>query len=214
MHNKELFIHDWDGTLARTLDAWIPAYQDKFKKYGMKQIPEINVIVDHLGDRQIARWFDIPQIEEFTNDVDVDVGQRLQEVKLYDGAKEYLDRARQIGRLTIASSSPRATLEHSITYTGLDGYFDAIYAVEDVKYQKPHPEVINATLRNLGVLPTKAVLIGESHKDLQAGNKAGVETILMFPPEHADYYDYSKLTKLNPSHVVSSFEELSKLLFD
>lgn len=208
----EAFIHDWDGTLAKTLPAWVESYQEAFIDWGVAPM-ETQDIVLHLGDLGIASYFGIDDTEKFAATVAQKVDSRLQEVVLYEGAKEYLDIALKIGRLALATNSPRVTLERGLSSSGLEGYFDVVLCVEDVKYQKPHPEVVHKALGELGVSSDNAVMIGESRKDIRAGQNANIDTVLVLHPENEVYYDIDELIKLNPTYVVQSFKELEDIVW-
>lgn len=209
----EAFIYDWDGTLAKTLPVWVGAYAGLLETYGKK--PPVREIVDHLGDKQFAKRFDIPEVEEFADKVALTAHAGLKKIELYEGAIDILHTTKSLGLLALTSNSPRDTLEHGLRYAGVEDCFDVVYGVEDVTFQKPHQEVILKALDRLRVPPEKAVIIGESHKDMQAGINAGIDTMLVAHAGHEDYYDLPYLVeRFQPTHVVSDFAQAEKILLD
>jgi phosphoglycolate phosphatase-like HAD superfamily hydrolase len=57
--------------------------------------------------------------------------------------------------------------------------FDVIIGGDSVKSKKPDPEGLNLILKQSGVSPEDAVLIGDSPVDIETGNRAGVHTCVV-----------------------------------
>ncbi|MDQ7039299.1 MAG: HAD family hydrolase, partial [Aquificota bacterium] len=116
------------------------------------------------------------------------------------GATELLSYLRERGIITIlVTNNSRSSAEAVLRATGLE--FDAIYTREEGAL-KPEPEALLHPLRDLGVSPDEAVLIGDSHHDLAAARNAGVRHVILvspserarsfFPPD-ADYHEVNDL---------------------
>ena len=57
--------------------------------------------------------------------------------------------------------------------TGITDFFTVTIGFEHVTRRKPHPEAVNLALAMLGVKPGKALMVGDSAADIQAGQAAG-----------------------------------------
>jgi phosphoglycolate phosphatase-like HAD superfamily hydrolase len=91
---------------------------------------------------------------------------------------------------------------------GVAGLFDLVLTVEDVHRHKPDPEVLFKALELLGASAAQALLVGDSEKDLQAGNAAGVATALYLPAHNLRFYDEAQLRSWRPDYVIRDFREL------
>lgn len=77
-------------------------------------------------------------------------------------------------KIGIVTSKIRQTTLMGLKLCGLDKYVSTIVTVEDVKEAKPHPEGILAALATLGGSPEQALMVGDSHYDIEAAKNAGV----------------------------------------
>jgi HAD superfamily hydrolase (TIGR01509 family) len=60
---------------------------------------------------------------------------------------------------------------------GLAGLLEVVVSAEDTPRTKPYPDPVLAALRQLGVAPAAAALVGDTATDIEAGRAAGVTTI-------------------------------------
>ncbi|MFA5987339.1 MAG: HAD family hydrolase [Candidatus Paceibacterota bacterium] len=60
----------------------------------------------------------------------------------------------------------------------LQKYFSVAIGYEDTKNHKPHPEPLLLAAKLVGVMPTECIYIGDALTDVQAGNAAGMKTIV------------------------------------
>ncbi len=61
---------------------------------------------------------------------------------------------------------------------GIEGLFDAIVGAEDVKQEKPAPDMILLACKRVGVTPDEAVYVGDLPEDVEAGRGAGVKVVV------------------------------------
>lgn len=206
----EYFLFDWDGCLAKTLEIWLNAYKTAYKEYGAE--PTDQEIANHFGDWESPRYFGIEDIEGCVNRVVELANEKLKVVELYEGAKELLEELAQTKKLALLSSSKRELLEGGLAHNGIINLFDVVISADEVENHKPHPEVIEKGLAALNGSKELAVMIGDSRKDLEAANNAGVDSILIYPQSHKLFYDVERLKQYKPTHLVSGFVELKELL--
>jgi pyrophosphatase PpaX len=74
----------------------------------------------------------------------------------------------------VVSSRRREPLEWGLAACGLRRYFDVVIGLEDVSVPKPDPEGLLKAVRRLGAAPSRAVYIGDSEVDVEAGHRAGM----------------------------------------
>lgn len=206
-------LFDWDGCLVRSLDVWMQAYHDGFAELGLS--PTRREIGAQLGDWGGARALGVPDAgyDAWLAGVVARAQAGLQQVEPYDGAQRLLMKLREAGAHTaLITTSTHALLDPVLGRTGFGPLFDVVITAEDVPRHKPDPAPLHEALRRLGAPPLAAVMIGDSDKDLGAARNAGIDAILMYPPDHETYYDVEALRSLAPAHVCASFAELGRVL--
>ncbi len=209
----ENVLFDWDGTLARTLDVWMRAYEGSLAELGL--FPSRRAIGGQFGDWHGVLGLGVrqDQYDAWLEDLKCRVTDGMSSVALYDGARAMLTDVRATGaRTALITTSTRDLLRPVLERTGTAELFDTVVTAEDVSRHKPDPEPVLEALRRLGGSPDRAVMVGDSDKDLGAARNAGVASILMFPPDHAAYYDIEVLRSFGPAHVCGSFAELYAVL--
>ena len=81
-----------------------------------------------------------------------------------------------------------------------------------MKVHKPDPEGILSALEHLGVAKEKAVMLGDTDKDLGAAKNAGIDSILFYPKIHQQFYERQEFEAFEPAFVLESWNELASLL--
>lgn len=106
---------------------------------------------------------------------------------LRPGTHELLDYLRARGAtLVLVTNNSRESTDAVIARHGLP--FDLVYTRDDGPL-KPDPQAFLGPLARLGVSPREALVLGDSHFDLQAAHAAGVGlVILVEPPEWMRVY--------------------------
>lgn len=77
-------------------------------------------------------------------------------------------------RMGVVSSRRRDALLWGLQATGLIRHFTIVLGLDDVARPKPAPEGLLSALRHLGVLPSRAVYVGDSEVDVLAARAGGV----------------------------------------
>jgi HAD superfamily hydrolase (TIGR01509 family) len=108
------------------------------------------------------------------------------------GALETLRRLQPF-RLAVVSRNFHATVDAGLRKIGFGGAVTVI-GREDVARPKPDPEGVAVALSRLGTPPARAVLVGDTFHDVEAGHRGGVRVVvvanpkLRFTPCGADAY--------------------------
>jgi pyrophosphatase PpaX len=76
--------------------------------------------------------------------------------------------------MAVVSSRRCVPLDWGLRASRLRPYFDVVIGLEDVSAPKPDPEGLLVAARHLGVVPSRAVYVGDSEVDVEAGHRAGM----------------------------------------
>lgn len=210
--NYKYFLFDWDGSLADTLPIWFEGFKKVFAKH------DIKVTNDTIGNEVIGDWdgpqrLGITNNESFFDEVEAEVIDKLNSVKLNSGA---LDLLKQIktkgGKIAVVTASRKRWVKTALRNNGLRDLVDVFLGMEDVEFVKPHPEAIEKALRLMGGKPEEALMVGDNGKDIMAGKRAGVKTGLYFPPRYQEFYGKDGQKNFGPTYVIEDFVEMEKFL--
>lgn len=80
-------------------------------------------------------------------------------------------------RLAVVTNDAEAVARAQMQNAGADGHFDVITGADSGFGAKPAPGPVLGTLRLLGVDPARAVMVGDSAHDLDAGRAAGLRVV-------------------------------------
>ena len=215
-------IWDWDGTLGMTLEEWVKGYAEVFAMPSSENPEEPRLhatrqeLIASMGKfrRRIHEyWGQSPEVADLlVAEAHALVAPRIAEVQLYPNA-EYT--VRQLGglgiRQAIATKSEREVVENAAYFNGIRYAFEAIVGGDELEEdkQKPHPESVQLLYRRMKIHQglVRAVVIGDSLTDLEMASRAGLESILYFPPENEEFYDFDKLRRGNPTYIIGDLEE-------
>lgn len=180
---KKYIIWDFDGTIANTNDVILASWQATYEHYLGYSLPvrEIEATFGETLRHTIAEKIPDAPYEEVR-----DYYRAYQDahcdgmVYVFDGVKELLAELKARGyRTGVATSRTANSLGRYLRDLGLEGFFDEIVTMEDVKEHKPHPESVNLLLKKLGASPEEAVMLGDTKFDIGCANNAGVDSILV-----------------------------------
>jgi phosphoglycolate phosphatase-like HAD superfamily hydrolase len=182
LDSKKLFVFDFDGVLADSVNIKTSAFAEIYKPYG-KSIVE-KVINHHNSNGGMSRFkkfkyyhktylekdIDKIQIQHLSNQFSNIV---LKEVVASDwipGAKEYLERL-YTDKICceIISATPLDELEIIIKERDMKKYFSAVYGSPASKYDN-----LEISLKKNNLIPEDVVFFGDAIADWEAANKMGV----------------------------------------
>ena len=103
-------------------------------------------------------------------------------VRLYPDAIATLEALRRQGlRVAVVTARPfsAAVVGLGLASVGAAGVFDAIVTSGDVGFRKPHPSLFETAMRDLGVVPAEALMVGDSYEhDVVPAAGLGMTTAL------------------------------------
>jgi HAD superfamily hydrolase (TIGR01549 family) len=107
-------------------------------------------------------------------------------------------------RLGICTSNSKEAALNSLRKQKISRFFVSLIG-RDPKYRmKPYPDQLLACFLEIGVEPSKGVMVGDSPKDVIAGKNAGSFTIAV----PAYFTKIDKLMKADPDLIIGSLGEL------
>ncbi len=208
-------VFDLDGTLIESRGDIAAACNHALEACGRPAQP-IELVRTYVGDGArmlVARAFGLSP-----DAPDVDQGlaffhayyqaNPVKYTHLLPGASEALDALAAAGiAVALATNKPRATTLLVLDGLGLAPRFGAIAAGGDGPL-KPHPFVLELVLRQLGVAPRDAWMVGDGPQDIGAGKAAGTVTIGVLE----GFVDPARLREAKPDVLLATLHELLPLL--
>ena len=189
----EAVLFDLDGTLVDSLPELHEGVARTARELGLRE-PDPSVTarmigkgIKVLGERLAAWWREgeaLPEGVDATTIVErlsanwcAMTGER---VRPFPGAFEGVRALRRAGiRTALVTNKIRPLTEAFLASRGLADAFDAVLTGSDVERLKPEPDMLLSALKQLGVSPEKAIMVGDSAYDALAGRRAGVRVCLL-----------------------------------
>lgn len=130
-------------------------------------------------------------------------------LRLYEGTEEMLAAVKKSGRkIYLLSNAQRVFTEYEMNALGITKYFDGIYISSDEGCKKPDLKFFRKLLDTCGILPEKAVMVGnDGICDIEGARNAGLSTLYVHtdisPREDIpkadyvlDHMDMKRITKI------------------
>jgi HAD superfamily hydrolase (TIGR01509 family) len=175
---------DIDGTLVQSNWLHAEAWQIAFREIGIDLVLEdVRRQVGKGGDELVpvfVPWWKQKHVQEPLEAYRKFVFQTdfMPQVKPIPRVREFLLRVRQAGiRLALASSASKEDLETYKQIANMQDLIEEETSADDADRSKPHPDIFQATLKQLGLKPAEALALGDTPYDAEAAGKAGVWTI-------------------------------------
>lgn len=103
----------------------------------------------------------------------------LSDLVVYDGIAKLIDDLKNDFTLAVATNANSQYAHKMLNHVGLGHHFKTILGYDSVRNPKPHPEMVHKILDIHNISNVNAQLIGDSHKDIMAATKAGVDSVLV-----------------------------------
>lgn len=176
----DLIVFDWDGTLMDSAAAIVQAIVLAARDLGLEEPPEArarHVIGLGLSD---ALRHAVPDLAEDEYPRMVERYRhhylsRDHELVLFNGAFEMVAGLAEAGRkLAVATGKSRVGLNRALAHSGLGAFFHATRCADEC-FSKPHPEMLEQIIDELGVDRRRTLMVGDTTHDLLMARNAGVD---------------------------------------
>ncbi len=129
----------------------------------------------------------------------------LDKTRFLDGAREVLDSLFSKGILLgVASNKLGRFSRGALAHLGVSDYFKSIVGAGDVPRNKPFPDMIEAVLKEMELLPEEAVFVGDTLTDIETGKQAGVDVFAL----PTGFHSKIELSRGKPKRILNSLKDL------
>lgn len=205
----DLIIFDWDGTLVDSSQVIVDCIQAASVDAGLP-VPSAAASRGIIGlSLRLAVLELFPEIEEQQIQTLVErygyhFHTRDHEIPVFEGVAEALVELEDAGfMLAVATGKGRRGLNHAMQSSGLHPHFIASRCADEC-HSKPHPQMLHELMEELGAMPERTLMIGDTSYDLEMARNAKV-------PSLAAAYGAQPLESLLPFEPLSAFNRFSDL---
>ena len=185
-------VFDLDGLLLDSEQVWDAAREELVRERGGRWHQNAQRDMMGMSSPEWSRYLhDELGLREPPEEINREVVRRLEAIyrerlPVLPGAREAVERISAHWPLALASSSNRELIDLALELLGIAPLFEATVSSEEVPRGKPAPDVYLEATRRLGVEPTRAVAIEDSHNGILAAKAAGLRAVAVpnrrFPP--------------------------------
>ncbi|MGN1012163.1 MAG: HAD family hydrolase [Clostridia bacterium] len=208
----DTFLFDFDGTVADS----IPGIMATLKKtrevmgvpfdldYAKSLIgtPLVKMGVNLCGEDRAAEFVDTYRASY------LDWGAEM--IRYFDGMEELLKDLNGAGlTCAVVTSKRRDSLDKNLDFLKGHDLFDLLVTKESTDFFKPHPAPVEYALTGLNAEAKQAVMIGDTHYDIQCAQGAGVRTVGVTWGAEPE----KELRKSRPDDIARTPEELRTICF-
>jgi phosphoglycolate phosphatase len=212
MKKIDLIIFDLDGTLIDSLDDLANATNHMLLSLGRTAVTrdQVRGYVGQGARRLVEKALPAATADEIERGLSLFLDYNEEHIVdrtcLYPEVLETLTALREAGlSLAVVSNKNVALCTKVLTTLAADGFFDCVIGADSLAERKPSPEPLLKVLRDLGVRPERAVMVGDSINDIAAGQAAGMATI-------GCTYGYGDLAEIEDADfLIDSLPELLEL---
>jgi HAD superfamily hydrolase (TIGR01549 family) len=204
-------ILDVDGTLVDTNYQHAIAWFRAFRRHDVTlPIWRIHRHIGMGGDQLVAALAG-DEVEERLGDEIREAESELYreligEVRTMEGSRELIEDLRAADNVVVLASSAKDwEVEHYLELLDAAKIVDAWTTSADVENTKPEPDLIKAALDKVDS-EGEAILIGDTVWDVEAANRAGVETLAVLTGGFSE----QELRDAGAKEVYTSVEELRR----
>jgi phosphoglycolate phosphatase len=179
LNPSRLLVFDWDGTLMDSVGTIVACTQAVIRELELGELPEETIRnTIGLGLRETVEVLvpgcDDPLFETIIESYRRHWYRTFRDTPvLFAGVETMLrDLSEEGYLLAVATGKSRRGLDFSLEQTGLGRLFHSTRTADEA-FSKPHPQMLLDILSDLGVMPSEALMIGDTTFDLEMARNAG-----------------------------------------
>lgn len=201
-------LFDLDGTIVDTNELIIQSFLHTFEGITAEPVTREH-IVPNMGRPLIEQMMFFSGREQVDDLVQkyrtFNIAHHDELVREFPHVRETLAKLHAAGvKLGVVTSKIRQTTEMGLKLTGLYDYFGTIVTVDDVGKAKPDPEGIHKAVRELGGDLSTALMVGDSHYDIEAAHNAGIPSVAVAWSLKGTEY----LKQYKPTHIIQDMRDI------
>ena len=182
MSKYKLVIFDMDGTLADTSPGILNCIKYTIKQMGLNEI-SLEQMYSHVGppmEESYNRNFGLTGDslkQAVSHHKEYAIQKGFKELKLYDGVLPLIDAIRKNGiKTAVATLKAHDTILKIFDSLEISDKFDIVFGVsQDNPMAKA--QLLNCCIKEIGIEPFEAVLIGDSKYDAIGAMETGIDFI-------------------------------------
>jgi HAD superfamily hydrolase (TIGR01509 family) len=212
----EAVVFDLDGVLIHSEEVWDEVREVYVRERGGRYDAEVQRAMMGMSSTEWSRYLhETAGVPDEPHALNEEVVRRMLEtyrrrLPLADGAVDAVRRLAARYPLGLASSSNRPLIDAVLEIAGLAEYFKATVSSEEVGHGKPAPDVYLEASRRLGVDPTRAAAVEDSHGGIRSARAAGMRVIAIPNPSYPPDAESLALADV----TIRSLDELTPELVD
>ncbi|KEQ22070.1 pyrophosphatase PpaX [Paenibacillus tyrfis] len=201
-------LFDLDGTIVDTNELIIQSFLHTFEGITKEPVTREH-IVPNMGRpliEQMVFFSGREQVDDLVQKYRAfNIAHHDELVREFPYVRETVAKLHAAGvKLGVVTSKIRQTTEMGLKLTGLYDYFGTIVTVDDVENPKPDPEGIHKAIRELGGDLSSALMVGDSHYDIEAAHNAGIPSVAVAWSLKGTEY----LKQYNPTHIIQDMRDI------
>lgn len=211
----EAVLLDLDGTLVDTREDIASSLNHALGRFGRppRGIEEVTRFIGDGARELLARGLGTSTKDELDRAVKIFIDHYLEHIaersRLYPGVRETLERISK-RPLAVVTNKPEAHSRSLLQALGIADLIRVTVGGDTVAAKKPAPGPVLEAAKRLGVVPGRALMVGDGPTDMQAGRAAGALTCGVT----YGYRTAKEVKDCGPDFVVERFEDLKLILQD
>lgn len=209
--NISAVIFDLNGTLLDDEDEFGMAFNKILKKLGVdsnQKYPHESGIGVKENWKRFVQKYNIKtskSVEQLAKETQEAYFEKLDSLQLREGAHDFIENLRDSGiQIGLGTSNTWENADLILKQIGLSiEDFDAVTTTEEVRFNKPDPDIFLTTSEKLGIDPEYCLVIEDSIAGVEAAHLAGMKAIAIARDE-----EYERKLK-DADLVVVGFGEIT-----
>ncbi|MEK6937051.1 MAG: HAD-IA family hydrolase [Nanoarchaeota archaeon] len=199
-------IFDFDGTIADTLNAGLPIYNDMAKKHGFKEVRNFDE-VRSITLREFIKRHEISRLKFpfYLKELLKRLHEDINLVKPYKGMENVIKKLNKNYKLGIVSANSKENILKFLELNDLKYCFDFVYNYPLILGKS---KVFKKILKEKNLEKEDIIYVGDEDSDIDAAKKAGIRIISVT----WGMKNENMLKKKNPDFIAEKAEDIMLFL--